>query len=271
MIRGLFAKTIRETWLATLLFGGGLLLAMALLTHVLPQVQQGLDTVFTEMPFVRMLVNALLGADLGKEITSQVMQAILWVHPVVLALVWAHEIVFCTRVPAGEIDRGTIDILLGLPVSRRTVYFCETAIWLLSGAIVLALGLAGHLLRAPGMPVEMRPAMSRIVLVMINFYCVYIAVGGVTFLVSAFSDRRGRAVAIVFTIVLASFLVNFLARFWEPAGQIAFLSVMEYYQPANTLRTGAFATGNVITLLVVGGVTWLIGGEVFARRSICTL
>lgn len=271
MIRGLFAKTIRETWLATLLFAGGLLLALALLTHVLPQVQEGLNTVFTEMPFVRMLVNALLGADLGKEITSQVIQAILWVHPVVLALVWAHEIVFCTRVPAGEIDRGTIDILLGLPVSRRTVYLCETAIWLLSGAFVLAFGFIGHLVRAPGMPAEMRPAMFRIVLVMINFYCVYIAVGGVTFLVSALSDRRGRAVAIVFSIVLASFLLNFLARFWEPVEQVAFLSVMEYYQPANILRTGAFPIGDVTTLLAVGGAMWFLGSEVFARRSICTL
>ena len=271
VIRGLFAKTILETWLATLLFGGGLLLAMALLTHILPQVQEGLNTVFTEMPFVRMLVNALLGADLGNEITSEVMQAILWVHPVVLALVWAHEIVFCTRVPAGEIDRGTIDILLGLPVSRRTVYLSETAIWLLSGVVVLALGLVGHLIRSPGMPAEMRPPMSRIFLVMVNFYCVYIAIGGVTFLVSALSDRRGRAVAIVFAIVLGSFLVNFLARFWEPAEQIAFLSVMQYYQPAGTLRTGQFPSGDAITLLVVGGIAWLLGGEVFARRSICTL
>jgi len=271
VIRGLFAKTIRETWLATLLFGGGLLLAMALLTHILPQVQEGLNTVFSEMPFVGMLVNALLGTDMGQEITPQVMSAILWVHPVVLTLVWAHEITFCTRVPAGEIDRGTIDILLGLPVSRRTVYLSETAVWLASGAIVLSLGLVGHLIRAPGMPDEVRPAMSRIVLVMINFYCVYITIGGVTFFVSALSDRRGRAVAVVFAIVLASFLVNFLARFWEPAEQIAFLSVMEYYQPANTLRTGAFPVGDAITLLVVGIATWLLGSEVFARRSICTL
>jgi len=46
-------------------------------------------------------------------------------------------------------------------------------------------------------------------LVMANFFGVYLAVGGIAFLVSALSDRRGRAMAVVFAIVLASFLLNF--------------------------------------------------------------
>jgi len=271
MIRGLIAKTIREVWLATLLFGIGLSLVMALLTYILPQIQEGITEVFAMLPFVKTLVQAILGIDVGDDLTAQMIQAILWVHPVVLALVWAHEIVFCTRVPAGEIDRGTIDVLLGLPVSRRAVYLCESLMWLASGAFVLLLGALGHLAASPSMPAEMRLEISRIVLVMINFGCVYVAVGGIAFFVSALSDRRGRAIGIVFAIVLASFLLNFLAQFWEPAQQVAFMSVMDYYRPAQILRTGRLPMDDVVTLLVVGSAAWLAGREVFARRSICTL
>ena len=118
-MRGLFTKSLHEVWLTTLLFGLSLLAVEALLTYVLPQIQEGLGGVFDEIPFLRSMLAALLGTELGDDITARTMQAFLWVHPVVLALVWAHEIPLCTRTPAGEIDRGTIDVLLSLPVSRR--------------------------------------------------------------------------------------------------------------------------------------------------------
>jgi ABC-type transport system involved in multi-copper enzyme maturation permease subunit len=271
MIRGLLSKTLRETWGTTALFGGGLMLAMALLTYILPQLQQEIRDVLAKMPFVNLIFKAVLGLDVGEEITAQMLQAVLWVHPVVLALVWGHEIVFCTRVPAGEIDRGTIDILLGLPVSRRAVYLCETAAGLLSGVFVLLWGVAGHHLALPAMPVEMRPPWPRVVMVLANLVCVYVAVGGIAFCVSALSDRRGRALGLVFGLVLGSFLLNFLAYFWEPAQQIAFLSVMHYYQPADVLRSGQVPWADMFTLLAVGGAAWSCGSEIFARRSICTV
>lgn len=268
---GLLVKTVRETWLATLLFGAGLLTAMALLTYILPQVQANISDVLAKMPLVKMLVRAMLGADIGEEINARMMQAILWVHPVVLTLTWGHVIVLCTRVPAGEIDHGTIDILLGLPVSRWTLYLCESAVWLLSGTCVLALGLTGHLLTAPAMAVDVRPDRVEVALIMLNLGCVYVAVGGITWLVSTLSDRRGHAIAVVFAIVLASFLLNFLAHFWEPAKQIEFLSVMDYYRPAEILRSRHVPVADITTLLLVGGATWALGGQVLSRRSICTV
>ncbi len=76
---------------------------------------------------------------------------------------------------------------------------------------------------------------------------------------------------LLFGIVLASFLLNFLARFWEPAQHFAFLSVIGYYRPAQILSTGGLPVGDVATLLAVGAAAWVAGSEIFARRSICTL
>jgi hypothetical protein len=121
------------------------------------------------------------------------------------------------------------------------------------------------------MPAAMRPELSYAAMVMTNLYGVYVAVGGMACLVSALSDRRGRAMAIVFSIVLTSFLLNFVAQFWEPARHVAFLGVLEYYQPARILQSGDFPTQNVAILISIGGATVLLGGEVVARRSICTL
>ncbi len=270
-MRGLLLKILYEVWLPTLLFGLGLFIIKALLTHVLPQVMQGMGEVFEQFPIAKTLLTALLGTEAGDAITARTMQAFLWVHPAVLALIWGHEITLCTRMPAGEIDRGTIDVLLGWPVSRRQIYLCESIVWLASGVLLIGLGYLGHRSTAATMPATMRPEWTRAALVMANLFCVYVAVGGIVFLVSATSDRRGRAVAVAFALVLASFLLNFLAQFWWLAGHVAFLSVMQYYQPAEILSSGAFPWRDAVVLLTTGMVTWLLGCEIFARRSICTL
>ena len=75
----------------------------------------------------------------------------------------------------------------------------------------------------------------------------------------------------VFATVLASFLLNFLAQFWEPARVLSFLSVLNYYQPMNVVSVGRLPLGDVVPLYGVGIAGWLIGGEIIARRSICTV
>lgn len=271
MMRGLLLKTWHEVWLMTLLFGLALLAVIALLTFVYPQFQEELLEIIDRLPFIRPMITAMLGSDVGDKLNAQNLQAILWVHPIVLTLLWAHAIVFCTRLPAGEIDRGTIDVLLGLPVSRRTVYYSEAIACLAAGLVILSLGFLGHCLVAPSVPNHLRPELSRALVVLANLYCVYVAVGGIAMLVSSLSDRRGRAVATAFAIVVASFLLNLVAQIWVPAEQVAFLGVLEYYRPAQILQSGDFPASDVTVLITVGAVAMMLGGEVVARRSICTV
>lgn len=271
MNAGLFTKEFRETRVQTALFGVALGGAMGLLTFILPKIQSGMSEVFESMPFVKTIMQGLLGTSIGDRLSAEMMQSILWVHPVVLTLVWAHEIVFCTRVPAGEIDRGTVDILLSLPVSRRAIYWTETVGWLVSGLVVLSCGVLGHIVMRSQLPVETRPDAATVLVIMCNFYCVYFAVGAGALLVSAMSDRRGRAAGVVFGLVLASFLLNFLAQFWDVAERLSFLSVSHYYRPAELIQSGETPWRNMGVLLSVGAVFWIAGGEIFARRNVATV
>lgn len=270
-MRGLFLKIAREVWVGTLLIGLAMLGVNALLTFVIPKINEGIGQALDHLPMAREMLSALLGTDIGEQVTAQAMQSFLWVHPVVLALLWTHEINLSTRVPAGEVDRGTIDFVLGLPISRRGLYAAEVVTWLVTGAMVLAMGFLGHRLAAPTMPAELRPDTYSAMLVIVNLYCVYLAVGGIGFLVSACSSHRGRAMTSVFAIVLASFLLAFVAQFWQPAQQLAFLGVLEYYTPADILRTGQLPVRDVAVLLAIAAVTLLAGSEIVARRNLCTV
>lgn len=268
-MRGLIAKTLRETWPTTVFLACAFCLVTFLLTFVLPQFQKEMGDLLAQLPLVKSMLSALMGIDVEDEFTARVLQSLVWVHPVVLAILWTHAIMFCTRLPAGEISAGTIDFLLSLPVSRRTVYCCESLMWVLSGLVLALLGVSGHLAGAWAGSMQNRPGLVVILFVVMNQYGLYLAVGGVTCLLAAMSNRRGRAAAVVVGIVLGSFLLNFLSQFWQPAEKLAFLGLLEYYRPAEIVREGELPMGDLVVLVLIAVATWVSGGVIMVRRSIC--
>src|SRR4029077_7545173 len=152
MNRGLLMRAWRESWPATLLLGLVLVVVEAALAFILPKFGAQMSQQWLQLDFARGIMQAMLGSEIGDRLGPDMFQAMAWVHPVPLALIWAHAIVSCTRVPAGEVDRGTADVLLGLPVSRWEVFFSETSVWLVCGAAIHAAALAGNLLGGLGAP-----------------------------------------------------------------------------------------------------------------------
>ncbi len=268
---GILSKIWMEVRWSVLWFSLGLCAIMGLLTALLPKILSNIHTMFHRMPIVKPLITALLGVDPGDQMSSQLSQAFLWVHPTVLTLIWAHEIMYCSRVPAGEVDRGTADFLLCLPVSRWKVFAAESIGWLISGTCLLAFGYAGHLVASLLVQPEMRLSVPHTMMVMANLGAVYLAVGSFAFLVSAMSDRRGRAIGVVFALMLASFLLNFLAQFQDWAKSISWLSFMNYYRPAIIIQTGLFPWVDVGILLCLAMTFWVASGLTFKMRSICTV
>jgi ABC-2 type transport system permease protein len=263
-------KALRETWLVTLLFGLGLGLVEALLAVALPTLQRQLGDLLERLGFVQQFLKVLVGMDVAGPLGPDLFVALRWIHPVVLALVWAHAIIHCTRVPAGEVDRGTIDVLLAMPVSRWGLYVSESVVWMASAGVVLTLGLAGSMVGERGNPPETQPTPAHVGIVLVNLACLYGAVGGVAWLVSALSDHRGRAIAVVFAVVVASFLINYLAQLWKPAERLSVLSVLTYYRPLFILRDGAWPSKDLAILGGTALVTWSAAGWTFSRRDLAT-
>ena len=271
MNRGLIIRAFRELWATTLVLGLVLMAFQAALAFVIPKFGAQLSQEWLKLDFARGLMQSMVGTEFAERITLTMFQSMAWVHPVVLALVWAHALVCCTRVPAGEIDRGTADILLGLPVSRWEIFLSETLVWLVCGAAVLAAALVGNLLGGLALPLAQRPQLARLLIVLLNLYCMYGAVGGLAWLVSSLSSRRGRAMTLVFLILLALLLLNYLAQFWPPLERLVFLGPLHYLRPVGVLASGTWPWRDLSVLAVSGGVLWLAGGLIFARRDLCTV
>jgi ABC-2 type transport system permease protein len=266
--RGLIEKAVRETWGATLLLGLVLFVIETGLSFVLPRFAEQLAEQWMQIKLLQGIFKAMVGADIGGGIGPEVFAAIPWVHPLVLAVVWAHAIVFCTRVPAGEVDRGTADVLYSLPVSRWRLHLSETAAWMGSAAAVLALAITGNSLGTRLAGAAWNP--TRIAIVVVNLFALYATVGGCAWLASSLCDRRGRAMAAAFVLVVAAFLLNYLAQFWSPLERLVFLSLLRYYQPLFILKDGSWPVRDLMVLSALALGLWAGAGVVSARRDLAT-
>jgi ABC-type transport system involved in multi-copper enzyme maturation permease subunit len=212
-----------------------------------------------------------MGIDVSEGVAPRLLLVVVWSHPIVLAIVWGFEVVLGTRVPAGEIESGTIDVLLGWPVSRSAVYVSETLVWLSFGVGLLACGWLGFELSAATLPAELRPERLNTLLILANLFAVYLAVGGTVQCIAAGCDRRGKAMSIALAFLLASFLLQFLSTLWSPAERVVALSFAHYYQPARVMMSGELPGGDILVLLVWGTVLWGVGLLVWRRRSVLTV
>ncbi|MFV2068542.1 MAG: ABC transporter permease subunit [Pirellulales bacterium] len=271
MNTGLLLKATREVWPVTVVCGGVLAVVEGLLAYVMPTFAEQMSINLTQIEFIRHLVQAMLGAELAGRLGPEMALSIPWTHPVVLAVAWAHAVICSTRVPAAEIDGGTADILLTLPVSRWQIMISETIVSMTAGLVILGMlvlgNLMGNSLIADGPDVDT----WRRTAVAANLYCLYLSVGGIAWLACSLSSRRAHAITAVFLILVASFLLNYLAPFWEAAKTVSGLSLLVYHRPLPVLRDGVCPWHDMAILLALASSLWLAAGTIFARRNICTV
>lgn len=270
-MNGLILKCLREIRVVTIILCISGAVFQALLAYLLPTFVKDLTGIWLQVKVLGDLVKALTGADVDTLISPGALASIAWTHPVALAPLWAQAIITCTRIPAGEIDRATIDVLLGFPISRWRLYLTDSMVCFSAGVVVVAFGFVGNFTGRMSVEPELRGSFANIGIVVVNLYLVFAAVAGLACLVSSLSDSRGRAIGIVFGCVLASFLLNFLAQFWEPAKKIAFLGLLNYYRPVLILRDGHWPIRDLIVLGAAALGTWCAGGLLFSRRNITTV
>lgn len=270
MNRALLLKTLRDrTPLLVVLMLGIVALELAI-ARMLIELGANLAhvEVWLELPLIRNMLELILGADLLGDLTPTTSATFGLAHPMLWVLAWAMALTVGTGVLAGEMDSGTADLLLTLPISRRTVYVTTSTVLLFGTVLLSVTPLAGLWLGLRIWPPEQPVEFRRLWPVAANLAALNAAVAGVTMLVSSVVSRRGKAVGYVLGALLVSDLVNVLAQYWSVAKPISFLGFLHYYRPLLTVRSGQLPWDDILVLLALALSTWLAGLWYFCRRDI---
>lgn len=267
MLRNAFAKTLRDARRSIGWWTLGLLAMTALMIAAYPSVRDNpdLNKMVEDYPDA---LKAFLGLGENVDYTSAVgyLNSELFAFMVPLLLLIA-AIGAGARATAGEEERGTLDLLLANPISRRRLVLDKVAalaaeIAILTSALWLALVVG---VEATGMSVSAAHlATASIAAALLAF-----AFGAIALFLGAALGRRGAAIGIAAAGGVAAYLLNSLAELVDFLKPLRQASPFYHYAANDALRAG-LAVEHVGFLLLLAAAAVVAALVAFDRRDLAT-
>lgn len=241
---------LRRTWRAQRARVALVCLALATWAFLMPVIYASfgrqlavlLDTGIIPKPFLR-----LLGAD-PFSLTGAV--ALGWVHPIGIGLFLLFPIGLGASMIAGERQRGTLEILLSRPLSRRALFVTHlVSLGLISALVVLA-AVAGTLVAAAAYGVLDGLPFASLMFLVLNTWLFLVALGAVALAASASFDRLAPPVGIGIAVLIVGYLLEVLGTLWPDAAFLQPYTPFHYLRPLEVLG----GSGSITDLVVLVGV-----------------
>jgi ABC-2 type transport system permease protein len=190
-----------------------------------------------------------------------------FIHPIAIVVVSIFAVGFTSGAIAGERQRGTLEVLLSHPLSRRRAY--ATLLFAALGfvALLLAALLSGALVSAAVSGVIDEIELGRVPLAWLNAFLLFGSFATIGLAASVSCDRASRALGFTIAIVLASYFLEVLGGLWPDAAFLQRYSLFHYLVTRRVL-TGdsdplAFALLALVAIVAIG-----LALVVFPRRDI---
>jgi ABC-2 type transport system permease protein len=190
-----------------------------------------------------------------------------WVHPIGIALFALLPVGLGATAIAGERQRGTLEVLLSRPLSRRTLFATHLVMLVLIACLVTLAALAGTVLGAGAYGVAGELDAAAVAFLALNTVGLLGALGAVALAASASFDRLAAPVGIAIAVVLVGYVLEFLGTLWPDAAFLQPLSPFHYLSPLDILG-GHGKPADVAVLVGLGTVATVYGLWRFPRRDL---
>ncbi len=187
-----------------------------------------------------------------------------YVHPVMQFVFCIWAVGRASGAIAGEIDRGTMELLLAQPIARSRLILAHFLVDCVAIPCLCLALFAGNLLGAwsidpitvppppkhikvpfklpgnddPELRKQLEINATRFVRALPVVGGLIFGLTGLTMWMSAMGRYRWRVMGAAVTVVLLMFLVNVLGQMWGPAGWLRPATIFYYYQPQQVVAEG---------------------------------
>jgi ABC-2 type transport system permease protein len=188
-------------------------------------------------------------------------------HPVYFILSISAMVGLAGRSIAGEVDRGTLALVLSRPIARRSIYLARVISVV---ALAVAFGAAGPVatwlgvqFADPAGEVRVGQLAALAALGMLFLW----AVGGLVLLVSARSSTTGRVVGWATGYLVVAYFVDVFAELWSILEPVRPLSLFHFFDTSATMVEGAVPLESAVVLGGIGLAAAVAGWLIFERRD----
>ena len=190
-----------------------------------------------------------------------------FIHPIAIILTSVFAVGFSAAAIAGERQRGTLEVALARPVSRRAFYLTLLAASFGFIAILIAALLAGGVSGATFAGVAKELAFRNLPLLWLNSVLLFGAFAAIALAASVSFDRLTPAVGVTLGFVIVMYVLEVLGSLWPAAEWLQPYSLFHYLK-AKAILTGSAAPFDVAVLsfVILIAMAWAL--VVFPRRDL---
>ncbi len=283
-------RDIRVAWIvvAVLLFLFQLLwsrITSRVTTEILPALQRArLSLEFLQAIVLKpnemmgQMVQAIIGGDSIELDRPGDMMSISYVHPLTLTILCMWALGRAANAIAGEIDRGTMELLLAQPIRRTQIILAHLAVDTIVFPCLCAAMWSGTYFGTLWMGLQdlehgsIDPA--RFLPALLCVSGLLFSVSGVTMGISSLGRSRARVWGTAISLFLGMFLVNVLGQMWEDwLGWLRPFTIFYHYRPQGLIKNVDWLADGAIwfhlgVLLGVGVLGYLFAWLSFSRRDL---
>lgn len=266
----IWKKAIREAWRSLLVCSVLLILFAWLFVWLMSQFQPSfLGRMLSLIPD---FMQKFLDVPIAKLATRTGQFSILFIHVVTTLVCVGWALARGSAPVAGEIGRGTMDLILSLPIWRPTVLLASAVVAAAGSAVLAGSVLAGLGLGLATVEVGEEVALTTFLPGAVNLFFMTFAFTGVTMFVSACSHDRWHTMAIAGGVFIGSVIVKMISQVWSAGRWLRYFSFLSAFDPQSLIlmgdENGPSALAYNATLFGLGLVCYLAAAAVLWYRDI---
>jgi len=266
----IWKKAVWEAWRSLLVCSVLLILFAWLFVWLMCQFQ--LSTFGLVLRMIPKFMQTAMGVPVADLATRTGQFSILFVHVVTLLVCVGWALARGSASIAGEIGRGTMDLILSLPIFRPTLVVAPGVVAAVGSAILAGSVCAGLGLGLLTVDVGEEVALATFLPGAVNLFFMTFAFTGITMLVSACSRDRWHVMAIAGGVFIASLIVKMVARLWSAGEWLGYFSFLSAFEPQQLVLMAGQAEPSALecnaTLLGLGLACYLAAGAALWYRDI---
>jgi ABC-2 type transport system permease protein len=198
--------------------------------------------------------------------------SILYVHVVTFLICVGWALCRGSDSIAGEISRGTMDLILTLPVWRVSVILIPAVITAIGSVLLSACVMLGTWLGLLCVHFDKPAPMLGFLPGAVNLACMTFCFTGITTMISAGIRDRWMAFAIAGGFYIVELVIKLVARMWPDGKWLFYLTFLSAFEPQEMIlmpNLGSHvALRSNLTLVGLGLASYAVAVLIFNRRDI---
>jgi ABC-2 type transport system permease protein len=190
-----------------------------------------------------------------------------FIHPIAIILTSVFSVGFSAAAVASERQRGTLEVTLSRPLSRRVLYSTLLAATFGFVAVTVTALLAGSFAGATYEGVRTELDAARVPLLWINGVLLFGVIAAIGLAASVSFDRFAPALGVTLGIVVVSYFLEVLGSLWPDAEPLQPYSLFHYLKPRDLLIGAAgLSDAGILALVLAAAIAWAL--VIFPRRDL---